>query len=86
MNPLNEIDALLARLEGAVQSKSPSGDAIDACLLAQPRTTAVRRLRESEVMQRFRAELAAGRMQADTVHGFLNLLGQVLDAVPAARS
>lgn len=91
MSALQELDALLNRLEGAeagaeAPARSAGQDAIDVTLAEAPRATAVRRMRESEVVQRFRAELAAGRVELATVRSFLEVVGRVLDVVLAGRA
>jgi len=83
MNALSELEALLTRIERAADSTAPAGDAIEEVLGGTARTSGVRRLRDAAVMQRFRAELAAGQVQLETVRGFLDVLGQVLTTVLA---
>jgi len=85
MSALAVLDALLSRLDGAVPGVAGGEDAIGEVLSGPPRETAVRRLADDAVMQRFRQELAAGRVEAVTVRGFLDLVGQVLDVVLAGR-
>ena len=80
-----ELEALLAKLEGTAPGEDSEGDAIAEALTGLVRVTAVRRLRDDEVMQRFRSELAAGRMEAATVKSFLDLLGQTLNVVLTGR-
>ncbi len=71
--------ALLDRLEESIP-QTKRKDAIDAILASAPRTTAARSLRDHEVVQQFRRELADGLIRADTANGLLGLIRTVLDA------
>ena len=71
--------ALLERLEESIP-QARRKDAIDAILAGEPRTTAVRSLRDHEVVQQFRRELSDGLIRADTVNKLLGLIRTVVDA------
>jgi hypothetical protein len=89
MEALEGLEKILAQLEAGAIAKTQDTtgpDALDAVLAEPPRTTAVRRLREDEVIQRFRTELATGLVRGDTVRGFFDLLTRALDALLAGRA
>ena len=71
--------ALLDRLEESIP-KAGRKDAIDAILAGEPRTTAVRSLRDHEVVQQFRRELSDGLIRADTAKKLLGLIHTVVEA------
>lgn len=78
-NEGDNLEALLERLEQGI----PSGrrkDAIDAILASAPRTTGVRSLRDHEVVQQFRRELADGLIRVDTANKLLGLIRTIVDA------
>ncbi len=68
-----------ARLDGAAAaSGNQLLDAIDRELAAEPRQTAVTKLRQSEVVEQFRRELETQSLTVTTVTSFLQILQQVL--------
>jgi hypothetical protein len=71
--------ALLERLEESIP-QSKRKDAIDAILASEPRTTGVRSLRDHEVVQQFRRELADGLIRVDTANKLLGLIRTIVDA------
>lgn len=71
--------ALLERLEESIPQPKRK-DAIDAILAGEPRTTAVRSLREHEVVQQFRRELSDGLIRVDTANKLLGLIRTVVEA------
>ena len=71
--------ALLDRLEENIPQPNRR-DAIDAILAGDPRSTAVRSLRDHEVVQKFRRELSDGLIRVDTANKLLGLIRTVLDA------
>ena len=71
--------ALLDRLEENIPNPKRR-DAIDAILAGEPRTTAVRSLRDHEVVQRFRQELSDGLIRVDTANKLLGLIHTVVEA------
>jgi len=84
MNAIEELDTLIDQLAGGQSPEaveSPEPDAIDRELAAEPRRTAVRSMRESAVMTRFRRELTDGLVRADTVASVLRLLRDVLPRI-----
>jgi len=76
-------DNLMALLERLVESipQSKRKDAIDAILASEPRSTAVRSLRDHEVVQQFRRELTDGLIRVDTANKLLGLIRTIVDAV-----
>ena len=76
-------DHLMALLEQLEESIPPSKrkDSIDAILASEPRTTAVRSLRDHEVVQQFRRELSDGLIRVDTANKLLGLIRTVVEAV-----
>ena len=81
MNTAGEnLDSLLEELELRVR-QTDRQDAIDAVLAGEPRTTAVRSLRNQEVVQRFRQELSDGLIRVDTVGRLLDLIRTIVSAV-----
>jgi len=75
-------DTLMALLELLEESipRSRRKDAIDAILANEPRTTAVRSLRDHEVVQQFRRELSDRLLRVDTVNRLLGLIRTVVEA------
>ena len=68
-----------ARLDGAAAANGNQLlDAIDRELAAEPRQTAVTKLRQSEVLEQFRRELETQSLTVTTVTSFLQILQQVL--------
>ena len=81
-DPLSSLlEALQARLGENLSTGAPR-DAIDEVLASPPRTTGVRPLVNHEAVRRFREELAAGAIGADTANGLLKLIGTILAASP----
>jgi hypothetical protein len=81
MNTAGEnLDRLLEELELRVR-QSDRRDAIDEVLAGEARTTAVRSLRNHEVVQRFRQELSDGLIQVDTAGRLLDLIRTIVSAV-----
>lgn len=79
MTVIEELDKLIAALDGAAaKTEAAGGDAIDRVLAGAPRGTAVRSLRQDEVIRRFRQEVADGLIRVDTVGKVLNLVTQVV--------
>ena len=70
--------ALFDRLEENIP-KPQRRDAIDAILAGEPRTTAVRSLRDHEVVQQLRRELSDGLIRADTANKLLGLIHTVVE-------
>ena len=75
-------DTLMALLELLEESipRSRRKDAIDAILANEPRSTAVRSLRDHEVVQQFRRELSDRLLRVDTVNRLLGLIRTVVEA------
>ena len=78
-NNADQLHALLTRLEESIP-KAKRKDAIDAILADEPRTTAVRSLRDHEVVQQFRRELSDGLIRVDTANKLLGLIHTVVEA------
>ena len=78
-NNADQLHALLTRLEESLP-KAKQKDAIDAILAGEPRTTAVRSLRDHEVVQQFRRELSDGLIRVDTANKLLGLIRTVVEA------
>ena len=78
-NNADKLHALFARLEEVIP-KARRKDAIDAILASEPRTTAVRSLRDHEVVQQFRRELSDGLIRVDTANKLLGLIHTVVEA------
>jgi len=68
---------LLDRIDARLLNSVPP-DAIDRALASTPRQTAVSPLRDHEVMQRLRRELAEANVRAETVRQAFQLLDRVL--------
>jgi len=79
MNERDNLEALLDRLEEGIPQLKRK-DAIDAILASEPRTTAARSLRDHEVVQQFRRELADGLIRVDTANKLLGLIRTIVDA------
>lgn len=80
----NKLDELLDTLDGQMNGsvkQTGGGDAIDQILASRGRTTKTRSLRENEVMQKFRQELADGLIRADTVQRVLGLIDVAVKAI-----
>ncbi|HEY3245924.1 MAG TPA: hypothetical protein VGM03_21490 [Phycisphaerae bacterium] len=77
------LEQLVSVLERMV-SKEPA-DAIAAELTAPPRTSAVRSLRNDEVVQQFRQELVDGLIRVDTANRLLALVSQVIGMIGPLR-
>ena len=75
----DKLMALLDRLEESIP-KAKRRDAIDAILANEPRTTAVRSLRDHEVVQQFRRELSEGLIRVDTANKLLGLIRTIVEA------
>ena len=78
-NNADQLHALLTRLEESLP-KAKRKDAIDAILADEPRTSAVRSLRDHEVVQQFRRELSDGLIRVDTANKLLGLIHTVVEA------
>jgi len=78
-NERDNLEALLERLEVGIPLRRRK-DAIDAILASEPRTTAVRSLRDHEAVQQFRQELSDGLIRADTANKLLGLIRTVVEA------
>ncbi len=78
-NNADQLHALLARLEESLP-KAKRKDAIETILAGEPRTTAVRSLRDHEVVQQFRRELSDGLIRVDTANKLLGLIHTVVEA------
>ena len=78
-NERDNLAALFNRLEESIP-QSKRKDAIDAILASEPRTTAVRSLRDHEVVQQFRRELTDGLIRVDTANKLLGLIRTVVEA------
>lgn len=68
------LDELLATLDRA--AGGAKGDAIDAVLAGEPRSTQAASLRRAPEMEAFRRELTDGLIRADTVNQVLRLLNE----------
>ncbi len=68
------LDDLMMTLEKAGQRED--GDAIDAVLAREPRSTQVVSVRQAPEMEAFRRELTDGLIRADTVNQVLRLLNE----------
>ena len=75
----DKLMTLLERLEDSIPQPRRK-DAIDAILASEPRTTAVRSLRDHEVVQQFRRELSDGLIRVDTANKLLGLIRTVVEA------
>ena len=71
--------ALFDRLEESIP-KPKRRDAIDAILAGEPRTTAIRSLRDHEAVRQFWRELSDGLIRVDTANKLLGLIRTVVDA------
>lgn len=71
--------ALFDRLEENIP-KPKRQDALDTILGGDPRSTAVRSLRDHEVVQKFRRKLSDGLIRVDTANKLLGLIRTLLDA------
>ena len=71
-----DLDALLARLEELAAAQP--ADAIGKELAGAPRVSATISLRQHDAVRRFREEVQAGLIQADTANQFLRLVQTVL--------
>lgn len=71
---MQELEALLEELDRQPRSERKGDDALDVIIHAPPRTTAVTPLRDHEAVRRFRAELRAGLIRADTINQLLVLI------------
>ena len=79
-NERDNLEALLESLEKGIHLGRRK-DAIDAILASEPRTTAVRSLRNHELVQQFRRELSEGLIRVDTANKLLGLIRTVVDVV-----
>ncbi len=73
----NELDALLSRLQAAIEARS--ADAIDAEIARPARQTAVQSLSEAPEVVAFRDELVNGLIRADTANQLLRLVATVVE-------
>ena len=76
----DSFETLLRELEAGVQ-RSRTPDAIDAILASEPRETAVKSLRDHEVIRQFRQELSDGLIRVDTAGRLLGLIRTIVAAV-----
>ena len=74
------LDELLETLESkaGTQSENGRGDAIDAVLSAEPRTTKVASLRDSPEVRAFREALVDGLIRVDTANQLLRLVNELI--------
>jgi hypothetical protein len=69
------LDDLISTLE-QVNPRGGGGDAIDAVLASEPRTTQAVSVRQAPEMEAFRRELVDGLIRVDTVNQVLRLLNE----------
>lgn len=89
MNAIEELDRLIGALDDVVAHRvgenveNAESDAIAKALQSPGRKTAVRSLRDSESLNRLRAELASDQVRSDTVAQSLRLVRQLVGALVA---
>lgn len=69
------LDDLMSTLE-QVKPQAGGGDAIDAVLAGEPRSTQAASVRQAPEMEAFRRELTDGLIRVDTVNQVLRLLNE----------
>lgn len=72
------LDQLIETLESLVNRADPPADAIDRILADAPRTTAVRALRDTPVVARFREDLTNGFIRIDAANALFRIITDVL--------
>jgi len=78
MNAVEMLDELIAGLDAGLKGRPAAGDAIEEILSSPDRQTAVRSLRDSEVMVRFRQELTDGLIRVDTAAKVLDVVRRAI--------
>ena len=83
MDTVEELDALVEKLDAASRKQTRVADAIDKVLASQERSSTIRSLRDHESITQFRRELGDGLIRVDTARQLLSIINKVLGAIVA---